>query len=842
MASVTLGKVKFIHRGAYTASTTYSKGDIVSYENRLYIYKNDVPKAHSPIILSTLNGTIVSLGIQTSVVRVTFTGFNPTTQVAGIVTSYLEKSVYGPEEWAPRTGLNFYNEWFTANTGITSVNPVSSSQADLYLTSVGINTAIKANEPVKIGPRRMCGMYEITDNTLDWDLYSEGYNHTGEWQNGTTYFTGDIVKRRNSSYICGVGHSSVDPMFDFPGVWEIFSRGDDLMPYDRCIGFVNNQPWNWRGHPYIDNPIWGGNRYQGNIPWDNTLGIGASSQHAWRWNAGWNKGHMNYTHQEAFIAGNGQVCTDGGTNSNNYKSAGNTLYAKETDIGNQIDFNRGEFYDIGNLPLHRVKKAPNIIQAYHSWSGMRCYVLSDGSIKMSGQTNNGYWGYSNDDAGTPNGGWSIPRRMFKNRSIVKVVSGGHQARDGDTHIIALDEYGEIHLWGRNDTGQCGISSEVSSNTAPGQGKGSSDIYYFQDGSMAVNQRSYLVHSMNRDFFFEGARIVDIWAGHRTSFALDEDGRLWSWGYNNYGQLGYPTNSGFRDSDRSHTPKKSPINWASYGGIQKFICSSSEANNDFIVLLDGQNNVWTQGYNGQGQLGQGNTTNGSNSSTITRRSQSWTTGSLSGQCANVWADCDNSGHAHLWVRKRNGETYACGYNGNRNLTDGGTTNQTKPVPIYQPGASTTLILKNVVTVAAGGRSGGTTQSVLTDSGHVYACGWNGYGEGRNGTSGQLTNNNIRYQQNGQRQYALGRCLGAPYYHMSPTDNNYNQIKMDSHPWGGAHCIDIHHTGDYEGNISHTARSAHLYDNGELTHAGRDYDWGFARNRSHIYGAVNGHLLG
>ena len=360
--------------------------------------------------------------------------------------------------------------------------------------------------------------------------------------------------------------------------------------------------------------------------------------------------------------------------------------------------------------------------------------------------------------------------------------------------------------------------------------------------MAVNQRSYLVHSMNRDFFFEGARIVDIWAGHRTSFALDENGNLWSWGYNNYGQLGYPTNSGFRDSDRSYTPKRSPINWASYGGIQKFICSSSEANNDFIVLLDGQNNVWTQGYNGQGQLGQGNTTNGSNSSTIARRSQSWSTGSLSGQCANVWADCDNSGHAHLWVRKRNGETYACGYNGNRNLTDGGTTNQTTPVPIYQPGASTTLILKNVVTVAAGGRSGGTTQSVLTDSGHVYACGWNGYGEGRNGTSGQLTNNNIRYQQNGQRQYALGRCLGAPYYHMSPTDNNYNQIKMDSHPWGGAHCIDIHHTGDYEGNISHTARSAHLYDNGELTHAGRDYDWGFGQNRSHIWGAVNGHLLG
>jgi len=832
MASVTLGKVKFIHRGAYTASTTYSKGDIVSYENRLYIYKNDVPKAHCPIILPTLNGTVSSLGIQTSVVRVTFTGFNPTTQVAGIVTSYLEKSVYGPEEWAPRTGLNFYNEWFTANTGITSVNPVSSSQADLYLTSVGINTATKSNEPVVIGPRRMCGMYEIADNTLDWDLYSEGYNHTGEWQERVTYYPGDIVKRRNSSYICGVGHSSVDPMFDFPGVWEIFSRGDDLMPYDRCIGFVNNQPWNWHGHPYIPGPKWGtNNQWNGNIPWNTSLGIGSTSPHAWRWNAGWNKGHMCYTTMEAFIAGNGQVVTDGGSNSNNYHNAGNTLYAKENDIGNQIDFNRGEFYDIGNLPLHRVKKAPNILQAYHTWTGMRCYVLSDGSIKVSGQTNNGYWGYSNDDGGTPNGGWSIPRRMFKNRSIVKVVSGGHQARDGDTHIIALDEYGEIHLWGRNDVGQCGISSERT--------HGSGDIHYFQNGGHGVDRRSYLVHSMNRDFFFEGARIVDIWAGHRTSYALDEDGNLWSWGYNDRGQLGYPTNASnaFRSTDRNRLPKKIPINWNTYGGIQKFVMVASENSNDWMVVLDGQGYVWTCGRNGVGQLGQGNTTNNNNSNSLTRRT-GWTG---AGQIVNVWADTDNGSSAHTWYRRSNGDTYGMGYNGHYNMTTGNTTNQSNPVPIYAPGNSNNQILKNMVTMAAGGRSGGTTQSFLTDTGHVYSCGWNGYGEGRAGTTGTLTNNRIRFQQNGQRSQALGRNLDAPYYSSSPTGHD-NSIPMDTHPWGGAHCIDVHHTGDYEGNISHNTRSAHLYDNGELTHAGRNYDWGFGQNRSHIWGSVNGHLLG
>ena len=39
--------------------------------------------------------------------------------------------------------------------------------------------------------------------------------------------------------------------------------------------------------------------------------------------------------------------------------------------------------------------------------------------------------------------------------------------------------------------------------------------------------------------------------------------LWSWGYNTRGNLGYPTNSGFGDSDRSYQPQKINVNWNSY---------------------------------------------------------------------------------------------------------------------------------------------------------------------------------------------------------------------------------------------------------------------------------------
>ena len=61
MATITLGKVKFMYRGTYDASTTYSKGDIVDHDNRKFIFVNDTPKAHAPVLLQTLNGNISSL-------------------------------------------------------------------------------------------------------------------------------------------------------------------------------------------------------------------------------------------------------------------------------------------------------------------------------------------------------------------------------------------------------------------------------------------------------------------------------------------------------------------------------------------------------------------------------------------------------------------------------------------------------------------------------------------------------------------------------------------------------------------------------------------------------------
>ena len=85
--------------------------------------------------------------------------------------------------------------------------------------------------------------------------------------------------------------------------------------------------------------------------------------------------------------------------------------------------------------------------------------------------------------------------------------------------------------------------------------------------------------------------------------------------------------------------------------------------------------------------------------------------------------------------------------------------------------------------ASGRSGGITQYFLTDKGHVYATGWNGYGESGCGHSSTVTNNQIRYQQNGQRAYALGRQLHAPFYSAggsNPADNTSSSSTVSKGP--------------------------------------------------------------
>jgi len=85
---------------------------------------------------------------------------------------------------------------------------------------------------------------------------------------------------------------------------------------------------------------------------------------------------------------------------------------------------------------------------------------------------------------------------------------------GDAHNLALKSDGTIWAWGANFRGQLG------------DGKSGARL---SNGTFKVEARP--VHTV------AGSDWVRVEAGFSTSYALKRDGTLWTWGLNNFGQLG-----------------------------------------------------------------------------------------------------------------------------------------------------------------------------------------------------------------------------------------------------------------------------------------------------------------
>lgn len=89
--------------------------------------------------------------------------------------------------------------------------------------------------------------------------------------------------------------------------------------------------------------------------------------------------------------------------------------------------------------------------------------------------------------------------------------------------------------------------------------------------------------------------VSVSAGSRHILAIKADGTLWAWGYNYFGQLGNGTTSGFSEGNPNPTQIGTANNWTSI---------SSGYNHNLAIKADGS--LWSWGENTLGQAGTGNT--------------------------------------------------------------------------------------------------------------------------------------------------------------------------------------------------------------------------------------------
>ncbi|MFD4318586.1 RCC1 domain-containing protein [Streptomyces sp. NPDC058548] len=224
--------------------------------------------------------------------------------------------------------------------------------------------------------------------------------------------------------------------------------------------------------------------------------------------------------------------------------------------------------------------------------------------------------------------------------------------------------GRVLAWGTNAYGQLG-NGFTTPDTA------------------GLATRPVAVQSLNK--------VKDVSAGCEHSVALREDGTVWTWGRNQFGQLGNGT-----DVDRN-TPQKVP-------GLDDVVAVTTGCLHTLALTAGGTVKGW--GHNGSGQLGDDSTEH---------RKVPVDVRHLDG-VTKVFAGAYQS-----YALLDDGTVRAWGNNSNGQLGDGSTVNRTTPVPV--PG------LSDVQEMAGGWVH---TLAVLSDQ-SVLAWGNNSNGQLGNGTT-------------------------------------------------------------------------------------------------------------
>lgn len=174
-----------------------------------------------------------------------------------------------------------------------------------------------------------------------------------------------------------------------------------------------------------------------------------------------------------------------------------------------------------------------------------------------------------------------------------------------------------------------------------------------------------------------------------------EGDVWAWGHNKYGKLG----------DGTTTDATSPIQFPTQ--LENVVQVAGGFGHSLALLDDGT--VWSWGWNGEGQLGDGTY----ESSTVPVQ----VIGPLGGDDFLTDIAKIQSGSNYALALTEDGTAYTWGTNDSRELGNGGSEDSNRPVLVSLPVGVT------VVDIASGAHHG----LALTDDGTVYGWGSNARGQ-------------------------------------------------------------------------------------------------------------------
>ena len=319
------------------------------------------------------------------------------------------------------------------------------------------------------------------------------------------------------------------------------------------------------------------------------------------------------------------------------------------------------------------------------------------------------WSWGNDTYGQLGQGGLFMQTGLSTPRQVGTDTNWRRVAAGAAHSLALKTTGTLWGWGNNTSGQVGTGLVSSSPSVPTQvgtaatwGSISGGRYHSaairQDGTLWTWGDNYYGQLGDGTTTAQAAPqqvgALATWqsasAGNSHTVALRTDNTCWAWGGNFLSQLG--TGGGLQLTPVQLLP---PTTWREVA-----------AGTSYTVAIRTDGTLWAWGYNADGELGLGNTTN------QTAPQQVGT--------ATTWQSVSAADY-HTMAIRTDGTLWAWGFNGNGRLGLGNTTNQLTPT---QVGTAT-----NWQQVSAGS---GHTLAVRTD-GTLWAWGNNGLGVLGTGTS-------------------------------------------------------------------------------------------------------------
>lgn len=212
----------------------------------------------------------------------------------------------------------------------------------------------------------------------------------------------------------------------------------------------------------------------------------------------------------------------------------------------------------------------------------------------------------------------------------KTVYLGNTVAAGGSHTGALRD-GQLYAWGRNNYGQIGLGLTTKAT----------DIMGHPNTPMIVNQAPKNLISINYN--------------QNHSLAIDQEGQVYSWGADNYGQLG----RGEMGRDDCRDTQDCRLDISAIAGINDAVMVAAGYKHNLVLTKDGS--VWAFGANAQGQLG-----TGSSMSSSTPIRVDFSTANAVGRIVQVVASANSS-----YALDDKGQVWGWGSDAYANLGDGKT---------------------------------------------------------------------------------------------------------------------------------------------------------------------------